>query len=206
MEDRRQHWESVYGDRDPGSVSWYQENPARSLILIGETGVTSEAPIIDVGGGAGRLVDRLLELGYTRLTVLDIAATALGHAQERLGIRSRDVTWMEADVLDHHFEHPYAVWHDRAVFHFLTDPGDRSRYVSQLETAVEPGGHVILATFGPDGPGMCSGLPVQRHSPESLTECLGPGFEAIDFQEEAHHTPSGEVQHFVYGRFRRPVG
>ena len=203
MEDRRQHWESVYRDRDPDSVSWYQENPARSLILIGETGVPSDASIIDVGGGAGRLVDRLLELGYARLTVLDIAAAALTHAQERLGIQSRDVTWLEADVLEHHFEHPYAVWHDRAVFHFLIDPDDRSRYAGQLETAVEPGGHVILATFSPDGPEMCSGLPVQRHSPESLTECLGAGFEAIDFQEEAHHTPSGAVQHFLYGRFRR---
>ena len=107
------------------------------------------------------------------LTVLDMAPTALTHAQERLGDRARDVTWMDADVLDHHFDHPYAVWHDRAVFHFLTDPGDRDRYVAQLESAVEPGGHVIIATFSPDGPESCSGLPVQRHSPESLTECLG---------------------------------
>jgi SAM-dependent methyltransferase len=203
MEDRRRHWETLYQGRDPDSVSWYQENPARSLILIGETGVSSEASIIDIGGGTSRLVDRLLELGYSRLTVLDLVPTALNHAQERLGVRSRDVTWLDADVLEHHFEHPYAVWHDRAVFHFLTEPADRARYVDQLKTAVEPGGHVILATFSPDGPESCSGLPVQRHSPESLIECLGIGFEAVDFQEEAHHTPSGKGQHFLYGRFAR---
>ena len=203
MEDRRQHWEQLYQNRDPSTVSWYQENPARSLILIEETSVAADAPIIDIGGGAGRLVDRLLEIGYSRLTVLDLAPTALRQAQERLGARSREVTWLDADVLEHEFEHPYAVWHDRAVFHFLTDPGDRDRYVGQLTTAVEPGGHVILATFGPDGPELCSGLPVQRHSPESLAGCLGSAFEAVDFQEEAHHTPSGTIQHFLYGRFVR---
>ena len=203
MEDRRRHWEGVYRDRDPASVSWYQENPARSLILIEETSVPDDAPIIDIGGGAGRLVDRLLELGYSRLTVLDLASTALNHARERLGVRSRDVTWLDADVLEHEFEHRYAVWHDRAVFHFLTEPADRDRYVAQVTTAIEPGGHVILATFSPDGPETCSGLPVQRHSPESLTACLGRSFEAVGFQEEAHHTPSGEVQHFLYGRFQR---
>ena len=203
MEDRRGHWERVYANRDPSTVSWYQENPARSLILIEETAAPADAPIIDIGGGASRLVDRLLDIGYGRVTVLDLAPTALQHAQERLGARSRDVTWLDADVLEHQFEHRYAVWHDRAVFHFLTDPGDRDRYVAQLEAAVEPGGHVILATFGPDGPETCSGLPVQRHSPESLTDCLGAGFEPIDFQEEAHHTPAGKIQHFLYGRFRR---
>jgi len=203
MEDRRRLWERVYEDRDPDSVSWYQQNPARSLILIEETSLPADAPIIDIGGGASRLVDRLLDLGYSRLTVLDLAAPALHHAQERLGIRSRDVRWLDADVLEHQFEHPYALWHDRAVFHFLTEPADRDRYLAQLETALEPKGHVILATFGLDGPESCSGLPVQRHSPESLTDFLGKDFEVVGFQEEAHHTPSGNVQHFLYGRFRR---
>jgi SAM-dependent methyltransferase len=204
MEDRRRHWERVYRERDPSAVSWYQENPARSLILIEETSVPAEAPIIDIGGGSSRLIDRLLELGYSRLTVLDLAPTSLTQAQERLGVRSREVTWLDADVLEHEFEHPYAVWHDRAAFHFLTDPADRARYVAQLEAAVEPGGHVIVATFGLDGPETCSGLPVQRHSPESLADCLGASFEPVGFQEEAHHTPSGEIQHFLYGRFARP--
>lgn len=203
MEDRRRHWERVYEDRDPDSVSWYQQNPARSLILIEETSLPPEAPIIDIGGGASRLVDRLLDLGYSRVTVLDLARSALHHAQERLGPRSRDVRWLDADVLEHRFEHRYALWHDRAAFHFLTDPADRDRYLAQLKAGVEPKGHVILATFGLDGPESCSGLPVQRHSPESLTDFLGKDFEVVGFQEEAHHTPSGSVQHFLYGLFRR---
>jgi len=203
MEDRRRHWERLYEDRDPDSVSWYQQNPARSLILIEETSLPADAPIIDIGGGASRLVDRLLDLGYSRVTVLDFARAALHHAQERLGVRSRDVRWLDADVLEHQFEHSYALWHDRAVFHFLTDPAERDRYLAQLEAAVELNGHVILATFGLDGPESCSGLPVQRHSAESLTDFLGKDFEVVGFQEEAHHTPSGSVQHFLYGRFRR---
>ena len=199
----REHWEKIYSERDPTAVSWYQENPARSLILIEETRVPADAPIIDIGGGASRLVDRLSELGYRAITVLDLAPQALGHAQERLGERARDIIWIAGDVLEHSFAHTYAVWHDRAVFHFLTEAKDRARYVAQLESSVEPGGHVIIATFSPDGPAMCSGLPVQRHSPESLTASLGASFDVVDFQEEAHHTPSGKTQHFLYGRFRR---
>jgi 2-polyprenyl-3-methyl-5-hydroxy-6-metoxy-1,4-benzoquinol methylase len=176
------------------------------LILIEETGVPAEAPIVDIGGGASRLVDHLVDLGYTNLTVLDLAPAALSHAQTRLGIRSREVVWIDADVLEHHFDQRVAVWHDRAVFHFLMDPDDRARYVGQLEAAVMPGGHVIIATFSPDGPEMCSGLPVQRHSPESLAQVLGAEFVPVDFQEEAHHTPSGGTQHFLYGRFQRRTG
>jgi SAM-dependent methyltransferase len=202
----RQHWESFYRDRDPAEVSWYQENPARSLILIEETGAPADASIIDVGGGTSRLVDRLVELGYAKLTVLDLAPTALAQAQERLGVRARDVVWIDADVLDHDFEHRYVIWHDRAVFHFLTDPAEQAAYVAQVESAVLPAGHVIIATFAPDGPERCSGLPVQRHSPESLSAVLGPRFEPVDFQQEAHHTPEGAVQHFLYGRFRRAAG
>jgi SAM-dependent methyltransferase len=199
----REHWERIYASREPTAVSWYQENPARSLILIEETGAATDAPIIDIGGGASRLVDRLSEIGYSALTVLDLAPRALEHAQKRLGERARDIIWIDADVLEFSFAHPYAVWHDRAVFHFLTDPEDRARYVAQLNSAVAPGGHVIIATFSPDGPEICSGLPVQRHSPESLTECIGASYDAVGFQEEAHHTPSGKTQHFLYGRFQR---
>lgn len=199
----REHWQKIYSEREPTAVSWYQENPARSLILIEETGVPTDVPVIDIGGGASRLVDRLSEIGYAALTVLDLAPIALAHAQQRLGERARDIIWIDADVLDHPFAHTYEVWHDRAVFHFLTEQADREGYVAQLESAVAPGGHVIIATFSPDGPEMCSGLPVQRHSPESLTDCLGTSFDAVDFQEEAHHTPSGKTQHFLYGRFRR---
>ncbi|MDH3538766.1 MAG: class I SAM-dependent methyltransferase [Acidimicrobiia bacterium] len=204
MTTRREHWEKVYADRQPTTLSWYQENPARSLILIEETGVAEDAPIIDIGGGASRLVDRLSEVGFRALTVLDLAPAALGHAQERLGERARDIIWIEADVLDYSFAHTYAIWHDRAVFHFLTEESERARYVAQLESAVEPAGHVIIATFSLDGPEMCSGLPVQRHSPESLSDALGETFEPVGFQTEAHHTPRGAIQHFLYGRFRRP--
>ena len=203
MSTRRQHWDSVYHDRDPTSVSWYQKNPARSVILIEETGIAFDDPIIDVGGGASRLVDRLQAIGYTQLTVLDVASVALAHAQNRLGPRSRDVRWLDADVLTHNFDHSYALWHDRAVFHFLTEAADRARYVEQLESAVVPGGHVIIAGFALDGPEECSGLPVERHSRETLAAQVGARFEPVTFQEEAHHTPRGVVQHFLYGRFRR---
>lgn len=206
MTARRQHWESLYQRRSPTEVSWYQENPARSLILIEETGVATDDPIIDIGGGSSRLVDRLLDLGYTRLTVLDLAPTALAQARDRLGTRAADVVWIEADVLEHHFAHPFALWHDRAVFHFLTDPDEQAAYVTRLEAALRPSGHAIIATFSPDGPDQCSGLPVQRHSPESLSEVLGSAFEPVGFQEEAHHTPAGNLQHFLYGRFLRTDG
>ncbi|MGI9648471.1 MAG: class I SAM-dependent methyltransferase [Acidimicrobiia bacterium] len=203
MSTRRQYWESVYHDRDPSSVSWYQENPARSVILIEETGIGPDEPIIDVGGGASHLVDRLQAIGFTDLTVLDLAPAALAHAQERLGPRARDVRWLDADVLVHDFDRSYSVWHDRAVFHFLTDQQDRDRYVQQIESAVAGGGHVIIAGFALDGPEKCSGLPVQRHSQESLAAQLGEKFQPVVFKEEAHHTPSGAIQHFLYGRFRR---
>lgn len=199
----RQHWEKVYADRDPTTLSWYQENPARSLILIGETRVADDAPIIDIGGGASRLVDSLSELGYSALTVLDLAPRALTQAQERLGERARDVIWIDADVLEYRFSHQYTIWHDRAVFHFLTEPADRDRYVAQLESAVAPGGYVIIASFSPDGPEMCSGLPVQRYSEDALAAALGDGFESVGFQAEAHHTPRGAIQHFLYGVFIR---
>ena len=203
MWSRRDHWDAIYRDRDPTEVSWYQANPARSLILIEETGIPAEAAIIDIGGGTSRLVDRLLDLGYSQLTVLDLATAALQHARERLGSRAGDVTWIDADVLEHPFENRYALWHDRAVFHFLTRPDERVAYVAKLQSAVMPGGHVIIATFGPDGPERCSGLPVQRHDAHSLTAALGPEFEPVGFHKEGHRTPSGGRQHFVYGRFRR---
>jgi 2-polyprenyl-3-methyl-5-hydroxy-6-metoxy-1,4-benzoquinol methylase len=203
MTTRRQHWDKIYDDREPTTLSWHQENPARSLILIEETRVAADAPIIDIGGGASRLVDSLSELGYSALTVLDLAPRALARAQERLGERARDVIWIDADVLEHRFIHQYAIWHDRAVFHFLTDPADRERYVAQLRAAVQPRGRVIIATFSLDGPETCSGLPVERYSEESMAAVLGDDFESVGFQAEAHHTPGGAIQHFLYGVFTR---
>lgn len=203
MVDRTDHWRAVYVERDPTTVSWYQENPARSLILIEATGVDDAAPIIDVGGGSSRLVDRLLDIGFQDVTVIDLAEQALRNARERLGDRAGAVTWIVADVLTHAFERPYEVWHDRAAFHFLTDPAERARYAEQAGAAVLPGGHLVIAGFGLDGPERCSGLPVQRHDTDSLTSCFAAAFEPVEFQEEAHHTPGGDIQHYLYGRFRR---
>ncbi len=182
-------------------VSWYQEDPARSVRLITDV-AGADAKIIDVGGGASRVVDRLVDLGYEKVTVLDLAANALGYAQERLGERASLVEWVQADVTAYEFAPVFDVWHDRAVFHFLTDPQDRLRYAAQVERAVVPGGRVIVATFSLDGPEYCSGLPVQRHSPASIAAALGPAFELLGDEREEHVTPAGAVQHFLYGTFR----
>jgi trans-aconitate methyltransferase len=198
-----QHWEAVWRDRAPEDMSWFQDAPTRSLELIRVAAPEPAAPIVDVGGGASRLVDRLLAAGYTDLTVLDISAAALGAAQRRLGADATRVEWVRDDVLTHRFEHRFRVWHDRAVFHFLVDPTDRRRYVERLLEAVTPGGHVIIATFGPQGPSHCSGLPVQRYDDAGLAAALGSGFEPCSSTEEMHHTPSGATQQFAYCDLRR---
>lgn len=203
MRTRQDHWETVYRRRGPDEVSWHQEDPARSLELIARSGVGVDAPIIDVGGGSSRLVDGLVDRGYTNLSVLDLSATALAYARERLGSHARVVDWIEADVTEYPFEGSFDVWHDRAVFHFLIESADQDRYATQLATAVRPGGHAILATFSLDGPEQCSGLPVQRYSRESMSLAVGRSFETISFEEEAHITPTGVTQHFLYGLFRR---
>ncbi len=200
---QQQHWEATYRDRLPESVTWYQERPALSLSLIEATGIGSDAAVVDVGGGCSRLVDHLLDEGYTNLTVLDLSSTAMRYARQRLGDSERNVTWVEADVLEYRFDTTFDVWHDRAVFHFLTDPVNRERYVARLNDAVSIGGHVIVATFGLDGPERCSGLPVQRYGPEALSQALGVDFEVVGMQYETHHTPTGATQQFLYGHFQR---
>ena len=198
-----QHWDAVYRDRVPELVTWHQDNPALSLSLIAATGLGTDASVVDVGGGCSRLADCLLEEGFTNLTVLDVSSVALGYGRQRLGNRADDVTWIEADVLQHHFDAAFDLWHDRAVFHFLVDPADQDRYVERLTDAVPSGGHVIISTFALDGPDRCSGLPVQRYGPEDLSRALGDKFEAADFQHETHHTPTGATQQFLYARFQR---
>jgi trans-aconitate methyltransferase len=158
---------------------------------------------VNIGGGSSVLVDRLLDEGYSDVTVLDVSATALALAQERLGSRSTSVTWIEADVIEHSFDRTFEVWHDRAVLHFLTDTASQNRYVDRLREAVAPGGYVIIAAFAPDGPETCSGLPVKRYSFDSLSHTLGVGFEAIGFEHETHRTPGGSEQQFLYGHFQR---
>ena len=200
--DRKQHWERIYSEKDEQETSWFQPRPETSLGLIEATGEPLAAPMIDVGGGTSRLVDHLLEQGWQNLSVLDISGTALEHSRQRLSEQAEKVNWIEADLLEGEPGGPYRIWHDRAVFHFLTEPGERQRYLQQLTAALEPGGHLIIATFGPEGPEACSCLPVQRYSPQSLTTTLGPTFQLKETREEQHHTPAGKVQSFVYCRFR----
>ena len=196
------HWEQVYSSKDPTEVSWYQEHAASSLTQIQRSGLPRQGAIIDVGGGASTLVDDLLERGFVDLSVLDVAGTALAAARARQGPRATQVRWIEGDVLTAELP-PVDLWHDRAVLHFLTDPQDRSHYVHQLESSLRPAGHVILATFAPDGPQRCSGLPVMRYSADDLADLLGPRFELVETEREEHRTPLGTVQAFTYTRFVR---
>lgn len=195
----REHWNQVYLSKSPSDVSWFQPQAKLSLELIRRAAPDVNSPIIDVGGGASTLVDGLLHAGYRDVTVLDISGAALALARARLGDRAAQVKWIEADVLSHPLPRAaYAVWHDRAVFHFLTDERDRIRYVAQVRAAVRDNGHVIVASFGPDGPEKCSGLDVMRYSPESMHGEFGGGFRLLDSVRETHVTPWGAEQAFVY--------
>jgi 2-polyprenyl-3-methyl-5-hydroxy-6-metoxy-1,4-benzoquinol methylase len=199
----REHWERVHRHTAPAELSWFQRAPTVSLDLIRRVAPDLDAPIIDVGGGASTLVDGLLDAGYRNVTVLDISDAALDVARTRLGARATQVRWLEADVRAVPLaSSPYDVWHDRAVFHFLTDPRDRAAYVDSLRSAVRPGGHVIVASFALDGPTRCSGLPVVRYSCESMQHELGESFRQIESVRETHHTPSGATQAFVYCLWR----
>ena len=198
MVDRQQHWETVYGNKAVDQVSWFQPHAASSLHLI-EGCADKNAYIIDVGAGASVLVDDLLDAGYRNLTVLDLAESALAVSRARLGARAQSVQWIAGDIT--RVELPasrYDVWHDRAVFHFLTDPADRARYVEQVMKSVKPGGHVIIAAFGPGGPLQCSGLEVMRYAPDALHAEFGAPFRLLRHETEIHHTPSGQEQEFVY--------
>lgn len=195
----KDHWERVYTTKPTNAVSWYQEHAEQSLRLIRATGAEHSAHIIDVGGGASTLVDDLLANGYSNVTVLDLSAAALVAAQKRLGQRGASVQWLEADITTAVLpEHAYDVWHDRAVFHFLTSPEDRAAFVRAVMRAVKPGGYVIVATFAEDGPTQCSGLPVRRYSPDQLHAEFGDPFELLRHEHEEHQTPFGTVQKFVY--------
>lgn len=198
-----EHWEAVWSDRAPTEVSWYQADVGRSLELITELAPARTTPIVDIGGGASILVDALLDAGYRDVTVLDISASALEHARRRIGARADEVTWVEADVLEHRFGEPFGIWHDRAAFHFLVDASDRTRYAATAHAGVEPDGYLIVATFGPDAPPTCSGLPVERYDAPRLTEVFGDGFEPVHFAANDHVTPAGTIQPYTYGVLRR---
>ena len=193
------HWDNLHASKKPTDVSWHQTHLQKSLELVSVTGVDPSARIIDVGGGASTLVDDLLAAGYRHVTVLDISSTAIRNARVRLGKRADEVMWLEGDIT--RVELPlryYDLWHDRAVFHFLTDAEDRRRYVNAVNQAVKPGGHVIVATFGPHGPLQCSGLDIVRYTPESLHHEFGDDFRLLQSITEDHVTPAGKHQEFIY--------
>lgn len=203
MADRASHWDNVYTTKAENEVSWFQESPAISLRLIREAGASAGSRIIDIGGGASHLVDTLLQAGFRALSVLDISASALDTARHRLGVQAGQVEWIVGDVTRWRPDKTYDVWHDRAAFHFLTEAADRSAYVERLRFSVAPEGAVIIGTFALDGPEKCSGLPVQRYSPATLAEALGPSFVLAGSHSETHRTPWGSTQSFQFSRFRR---
>lgn len=200
---REDHWEGVYTARAPTEVSWYASRLHRSLALISSV-APPPAAVIDVGGGASTLVDDLLARGYGPLTVLDVSESALQFSQARLGADARRVRWVVGDVV--HSDLPEAawdVWHDRAVFHFLLDPADQAAYAARAAHAVRPGGHLVVATFAPDGPEKCSGLDVVRYDAPELARTLGPAFRLVRQERESHVTPWGSEQRFIYAVLER---
>ena len=203
MPNARQHWDRTYTTKPETGVSWYQTDPAISFRLITSAAPDRASPIVDVGGGASRLVDRLLGAGYSDLTVLDISDAALLRSKARLEGLSAHVQWIVSDVTEWRSPRRFAVWHDRAVFHFQTDHESQSAYIAALTMATAPGSAVIIATFAPTGPERCSGLPVQRYSPAALADRLGTDFQLTDDVAERHQTPFGTTQDFVYCAFRR---
>jgi SAM-dependent methyltransferase len=201
--DRRAHWDAVYSTKAPDQVSWYQARPEISLGLIERAGKGRGARLVDVGGGASRLVDLLLDAGLNRLTVLDLSEVALEKARARLGSRASLVDWVVADATRWRPPGTFDVWHDRAVFHFLVDSEQRHRYLATISAALSPGAQAVMGTFASDGPERCSGLPVARYEPESLAQELGPGFRLVENLHEEHRTPSGKMQRFQFSRLLR---
>ena len=197
MDDRAQHWDDTYVRRGTEGVSWFQAVPTTSLHLIDVLGIPPAAAVIDVGGGASSLVDRLVARGFTDLTVLDISDIALAAARARVGDRA-PVSWVHEDVLAWRPQRRFALWHDRAVFHFLVEPSDQQRYLATLRAALAPAGAAIIATFAPDGPDRCSGLPVARYSADDLSALLGDAFAVVEASREEHTTPTGALQPFTW--------
>tara|TARA_R100001244_G_scaffold117260_1_gene87243 strand:- start:12160 stop:12783 length:624 start_codon:yes stop_codon:yes gene_type:complete len=195
----KDHWEQVYSSKAADEVSWFQEHAVLSLKLIRDALMPPTASIIDVGGGASTLVDDLLAIGYSNVTVLDLSGAALAKAKARLGTRAATVQWLEANIIEAGLgSNVYDVWHDRAVFHFLTSAEERHTYVQAVLRAVKPGGLVIVATFAEDGPSKCSGLPVMRYDATELHAEFGKPFALLGHAKESHHTPGGSAQKFVY--------
>jgi SAM-dependent methyltransferase len=197
--DTKTHWDKVYTTKAPDAVSWYRAHLETSLALIERAVDARSASIIDVGGGESTLVDDLLLRGYKNVTVLDVSQSAIDLTKGRLGAAAEQVRWLVADITKIELElGAYDLWHDRAVFHFLTDREQRTAYVRQVARSVKPGGHIIVSTFGPEGPTKCSGLEVMRYDAESLHREFGARFRLIESSKEVHHTPFGTTQQFLY--------
>jgi len=203
MTDPRSHWDHTYTVKPDTEVSWYQPVPDRSLGLIKSAASDLAASIIDVGGGASRLVDRLLADEYSDLTVLDISDVALSHSKARLGELAANISWIVADITAWQPPRTWDIWHDRAVFHFLTDAAAQDAYIAALTAGTKAGSAIIMATFALNGPERCSGLPVQRHSAQTLAARLGPAFALHAEAAETHQTPFGTTQEFSYAVFKR---
>lgn len=203
ISDPRSHWDGVYAGKSDHELSWFQPVPGTSLELIARSGARPAWKIIDVGGGTSRLVDALLDRGFGAVTVLDISATALAQAKARLGERGSRVAWVAADVTAWTPAERYDLWHDRAVFHFLTEAKDKEAYVAALKAGGGEGGQIIIGTFALDGPERCSGLPVSRYDADGLAALLGAGCRLVETVHEGHATPAGKVQHFQFSRFLR---
>jgi SAM-dependent methyltransferase len=197
------HWEKVYTTKGEGEVSWFQETPVPSLELLQLVGAHTSSAIIDIGGGASRLVDSLLGQGVENVTVLDFSAAALASARARLGDKENKAKWIVADVTEWQPPEMYDVWHDRAAFHFLTGDREQNAYIQRLKQALRRGGHLIIGTFALDGPEKCSGLPVARHCSKSLGALLGSDFTLVDSRRHEHATPWQAVQRFQFSTFRR---
>lgn len=197
------HWQQLWEQKAPDQVGWYEQDPKQSLTMIEAADLHADAAILDVGGGMSRLAGKLLEAGYTDITVADLSEAALDQARAGLGERAQEIDWVVADARKHAFGRDFDLWHDRAVFHFMVEAPDCDGYLDVLMRTLRPGGHLIVGTFGPDGPTQCSGLPVRRYGIEELSAQLGPEFELIGSEIQVHQTPSGREQQFLWAHFRR---
>ena len=203
MEDLKAHWDNVWQTKSHDSTSWYQEVPATSLRFFETVKLSNTAPLIDIGSGASKLIDGWLSQGFRDITALDISANAFVQSKLRLGVDADQVTFIEANVIDWQPERCYQLWHDRAVFHFLTDPDSRERYINTLTTALAPGAFFIYGGFSTSGPQKCSGLEVQRYDPGRMAEVFAPWFEVLASENETHLTPARSEQHFLWSLFQR---
>ena len=203
--DRQQHWEKIYGTRSYDDVSWYQPNPLTSLALLEQAAISTQRSVIDVGAGASFFVDRMLEKGFADITVVDISSSALKLVEERLGEQGKNVTFHVEDVTKLNLEHCFDFWHDRAVFHFLTDVNDRIAYLDVLDSHLADAGSAVIAAFGPDGPTMCSGLEIVQYDEQRIAETLGDRFRVIEVVSEQHRTPADKLQAFNFFRIVRNI-